>query len=164
LYDKALKPPTFVRSRNIRLAVFVGVAIALCLLAIAVGLALFRDGASDEDRVAELLRQETAAINAGDWAGMYGYTDPEFRARCSQDELAAAMDRIRTERRNQFGSGDVTISEVSVKVQGDRASVTYSVQVGGTAIGAIAEPRPDTFRKVDGAWRDVDETPNDCAI
>jgi uncharacterized protein DUF4440 len=151
-----------VLSRNVRIALFVGIGIGLSLLAIAVGLAVLRDGSSDEDGVAELLRLETAAINASDWSSMYGYADPEFRARCSQEDMAGAMERVRAARQNQYGSGELTIAEVKVRFDGDRAFASYTVQIAGNAVGAIAEPRPDTFRKVDGAWRDIDESPNDC--
>lgn len=114
-------------------------------------------GGSDEAKVADLVRHQFDLFKSHSWDDVYSTYSPRFQALCP-------ITKFRTVNEEGAASvGVVDVSNVVVRVDRDRAYVTYTYVRQGTPLASIDEADPDVYVKIKGVWYDDIDDHTNCS-
>jgi hypothetical protein len=106
--------------------------------------------------VATLLA-ENAAFNAGDFKSLWSAYTPNYQSHCGPyakfvKNLTAAQKQL----------APVTTKNVSAKISGSRALLTYRIFHNGKLVADVKASSPDVYVKKNGLWYDEYEPAHGC--
>ena len=103
---------------------------------------------SDASQVEQLVLHELALTRAGNWQELHATFSPKLQQRCPLDRFVAA----RSKNPNAAATSDVQYSDIRVRIEDDRAYVTFNITLDRTPVQGITDARPNPYAKIDGHW------------
>jgi hypothetical protein len=137
--------------RAVRLLVFLAAA------AIAVPVALGSPAGVVKSTPSGTLLAENAAFNAKNFETLYTAYTANYKSHCGPfPKWVKAITAVRNK------TGTITTRDISVKIKGNVAALTYELVHNGKPLFAIPASSPDLYVKQSGLWYDEYEPKNGC--
>lgn len=108
---------------------------------------------TDTTQVADLIKRATTLFNERDYQGMYNTYSPKYRQVASYSDFEQYA-RSAVELWLAMGGGRASVSNISVRIEGDWAYASYTLLRSGEVVDRVTD---DMYRKVSGKWYDVAE-------
>lgn len=105
---------------------------------------------SAEHQVRKLVQRQIELINDGDMSELANTLSSDAQAACPEATMTSLMSRART---NLVAVPTLSISNLAVKVEGTRATVTGDVLSIGQTLLSISEADPAVYIKTDDGWK-----------
>ena len=108
---------------------------------------------ADKAAVLEIVNRQGQLVASKDWRGLYDTFSPQQHAVCPYDKFLAAITSS-PQSRADFDVSRFSFEQENVRIDGDRAFVTYIGKYDGQVIDTASDANPDVYVRIDGKWYD----------